>query len=74
MMNHFPGTLPTLNLNRKRSDEPYSYNGPLSSPPMVSSQLQIQRTVLSPGYDQVAERTERLLEDEPGSDVKIVPQ
>lgn len=41
---------------------------------MVSSQLQIQRTVLSPGYDQVAERTERLLEDEPGSDVKIVPQ
>ena len=44
MMNDFLGSSPTPSSSRKMSVEPYSDEGPPSSPPLVSSHLQVDRT------------------------------
>lgn len=62
MMNDFLGSSPTPSSSRKRSSEPYSDDGPPSSPPLSSSQLQVQRNVLPPKYSHTAGRAEQLLE------------
>ena len=62
MMNDFLGSSPTPSSGRKRSSEPYSDDGPPSSPPLSSSQLQVQRNVLPPRYSHTAGRAEQLLE------------
>ena len=68
MMNDFLGSSPTPSSSRKRSEEPYSDDGPPSSPPMISSHLQVKRTVLSPQHGHEARRDEEPLEDEHNPD------
>lgn len=45
MMNEFLGSSPTPSSNRKKSSDLYSDDGPPSSPPFISSHLQVHREI-----------------------------
>ena len=47
MMNDFLGSSPTPSSSKKRSQEPYSDDGPPSSPPLMGSHLQLPQTSTS---------------------------
>ena len=48
MMNDFLGSSPTPSSSRKRSEEPYSDDGPPSSPPLVTSRSDPRQALASP--------------------------
>lgn len=68
MMNDFLGSSPTPSSSRKKTEEPVEDDGPPSSPPMISSHLQVHRTVLSPEQGHEDLRDEKSLEFESNVD------
>ena len=67
LMNDFLGSSPTPSSSRKRSEEPYSDDGPPSSPPMIS-QTQIDQTMALPQHYREANGDQGLLENVDNAD------